>query len=74
MSYLVRQRRHLDINKNISKQQHHKKSKEIGDYILCRTIGRGASGKFSNDSPFSFPFSFMIFPILNQSEPLYKNL
>lgn len=23
-----------------------KKKKEIGDYILCRTIGRGASGKF----------------------------
>lgn len=24
-----------------------KKKREIGDYILCRTIGRGASGKFS---------------------------
>lgn len=32
-----------------------KKKKEIGDYILCRTIGRGASGKFRN-VPFLFPF------------------
>jgi hypothetical protein len=24
-----------------------KKKKEIGDYVLCRTIGRGASGEFS---------------------------
>jgi hypothetical protein len=39
MSYLAR---HHDI----TKQDHHKKRKEIGDYILCRTIGRGASGKF----------------------------
>lgn len=57
MSYLARQNPHLDMTKHVTKQKHQqqnnhpKKSKEIGDYILCRTIGRGASGKFSSDSP-----------------------
>lgn len=56
MNYLGRQQHeHHQMNK----RSHTlptvlKKKKEIGDYILCRTIGRGASGKFK-PSPFFFP-------------------
>jgi hypothetical protein len=42
----------------VSKQ----KKKEIGDYILCRTIGRGASGKFSKGDTFIF-FPILIYPL-----------
>lgn len=46
------QQQSIESNKHVNKRSQTlptviKKKKEIGDYILCRTIGRGASGKFS---------------------------
>ncbi|KAI8647470.1 kinase-like domain-containing protein [Parasitella parasitica] len=54
MTYLARhhnqQQQPIETNKHANKRSHTlptaiKKKKEIGDYILCRTIGRGASGR-----------------------------
>ena len=70
MTYLARhqhqqqqqQQQSIESNKHVNKRSQTlptvvRKKKEIGDYILCRTIGRGASGKFSFFvDPFSFPF------------------
>jgi hypothetical protein len=57
MTYLVRHQPQQTENKQQHSKQRSqtlptviKKKKEIGDYILFRTIGRGASGKFSSYS------------------------
>lgn len=57
MTYLARHHHndHKQQQHNINKRSltlptvtsTHKKKNEIGDYVLCSTIGRGASGKFS---------------------------
>ncbi|KAF1803553.1 kinase-like domain-containing protein [Mucor lusitanicus] len=54
MTYLARhhhqQQQSIETSKHVNKRSHTlptaiKKKREIGDYILCRTIGRGASGR-----------------------------
>lgn len=52
MTYLARHHHDIEQIKHTNKRSLTlptvlKKKKEIGDYILCRTIGRGASGKFN---------------------------
>lgn len=54
MTYLARHHHDTEHTHHINKRSVtlpivSKKKKEIGDYILCRTIGRGASGKNCKD-------------------------